>query len=213
MTYSELIKLKRNPTGLALVALAFLFPLAVLLADHMSGENVSVSSSVQPWLQAPLVVVFLLGAYLLTLEPAVGTEKWLWTTPLRPERLALAKVTTTALVALASFLFAAGIYGTLPGGKPLLYGGLAALSSLLTVTWLSGLLRSFAGVLVASVIWSQAAPFLYNLLPEGVRGLAWSVLPALGLTHFEDAAHNATRIGAHVFYLLLAYWVWARRAR
>ncbi len=213
MTYSELIKLKRNPAGLALVALAFLFPLVVLLADRMSGENVNVSSSVQPWLQAPLVVVFLLGAYLLTLEPAAGTEKWLWTTPLRPERLALAKATATTLVALAAFLFAAGLFGSLPASRELFYGGLAALSSLLTVTWLSGLLRSFAGVLVASVIWSQAAPFLHGLLPEGIREVAWSVLPALGLTHFEDTAHNAARIGAHVFYLLLAYWVWARRAR
>lgn len=213
MTYSELIKLKRNPAGLALVALAFLFPLAVLLADRMAGENVRVSATVQSWLQAPLVVVFLLGAYLLTLEGALGTGKWIWTTPARPERLALAKVAATLLVAVASFLFAAGIFGSLPEGRTLLYGALAALSSLLTVTWLSALASSFAGVLVASAVWSQAAPFLHGLLPEGVQSAVWSVLPALGLTHFEDTAHTALRLGAHAFYLLLAWALWARRAR
>ena len=210
MTYSELMKLKRNPAGLALVALGFLFPLAVFLADRAAGEGVSVSATVQPWLQAPLVVIALLGAYLLTLEPALGTGRWIWTTPVRPGQLVLAKAGATLLVALAAFFFAAGLFGSLPEGKALLYGALGALSSLLTVTWLSGLLRNFAGVLVASVAWSQAAPFLHGLLPEGVRGAVWSMLPGLGLAHFEDTSHTALRLAAHAAYLALAAWVWGR---
>lgn len=210
MVWNELLKIKRNPTGLTLLALGFLFPAAVFLADRLAGDRVEITSTVQPWLQAPVVIVTLLGAYLMTLESALGTGKWIFATPITPPRLAAAKALATALFALLSFLFAVGLTGKLPSGRELAIGGLGALSSLLTLTWLSGLLRHFAGVLVAGMVWMQAAPWVLKLLPEAVQPWAWSVLPGLGLTHFEDAAHNVARVLAHLFYLLLAWAVWRR---
>lgn len=210
MVWNELLKIKRNPTGLALLALGFFFPTAVFLADRLAGDRVEITSTIQPWLQAPVVIVALLGAYLLTLEPAFGTGKWIFTTPVTPPRLAAAKALTTALLALLSFLFAVGLAGELPAGRELGLGALALFSSLLTITWLSGLLRHFAGVLVLGMVWMQAAPWLLKLLPQDVQPWVWSVLPGLGLTHFEDADHNAARIVAHLFYLLLAWAVWRR---
>jgi len=210
MVWNELLKVKRNPMGLSLLALGFFFPAAVFLADLLAGEQVEIASTVQPWLQAPVVVVALLGAYLLTLEAALGTGKWIFTAPVTPPQLAAAKAFTTALLALLAFLFAVGLAGELPSGRELGFGGLAVLSSLLTITWLSGLIRHFAGVLVVGVVWMQVAPWLLKLLPQTVQPWAWSVLPGLGLTHFEDAAHNAARVLTHLFYLLLAWVVWRR---
>ncbi|AEB12829.1 ABC transporter permease [Marinithermus hydrothermalis] len=213
MVCSELLKLKRNPQGLALAALGFLFPTVVFLADRLAGERVEVSATVQPWLQTPLVVIALLGPYLLTLEPAVGTEKWIFTTPMRPAQLAAAKALAVGGVAAASFLFAAGLFGSIPSGRELIHGVLVALSSLLTMVWISGLLRNFAGVLVVSLLWMQVAPPLLQLLPAQVQPWVWSLLPGLGLTHFEDSAHNGLRVAAHAFYLLLAYGIWRRGAQ
>ena len=210
MVWNELLKIKRNPTALAFLALGFFFPTAVFLADRLAGDRSEITTTVEPWLQAPLVIVTLLGAYLLTLEATHGTGKWIFTTPVTPPRLAAAKVLATALFALLSFLFAVGLAGELPPGRELGLGSLATLSSLLTLTWLSGLLRHFAAVLVAGMVWMQAAPWLLKLLPQTVQPWAWSVLPGLGLTHFEDTAHNAARIFAHLFYLLLAWAVWRR---
>ncbi len=210
MVWNELLKLRRNPTGLALLALGFFFPAAIFLTDRLAGDRVEITSTIQPWLQAPVVVVALLGAYLLTLEATLGTGKWIFTTPVTPPRLAAAKALTTALFALLSFLLAVGLAGELPPGRELGLGGLAVLSSLLTITWLSGLLRHFAGVLIVGMVWMQAAPWLLKLFPQAVQPWAWSVLPGLGLTHFEDTAHNAARILAHLFYLLLAWAVWRR---
>jgi len=211
MVWNELLKLKRNPTGLSLVALGFFFPAAVFLADRLAGDRVEIAALVEPWLQAPIVIVALLGAYLLTLEPALGTEKWIFTTPITAPRLAAAKVFSTFLLALLAFFFAVGLSGKLPDTRELTVGWLAVLSSLLTVAWVSGILRHFAGVLIAGMVWMQVAPWALKLLPESLQPWAWSMLPGLGLTHFEDTAHNTTRALAHLLFLLLAWLVWHRR--
>lgn len=201
---AELLKLKNNPLALFLLALG---PLCVGLVFALQGSpavTIELSTDIRELWSVPMhLVVVLFLPYLLTLDKQLGTEKWLWTTPIRPWKQIAQKWALSMLLAIligaVSMLMIWGHFDVTMFLNQLVI----ALSTSVTFTALSLLLGSFVAVFVVSLVWSTIAGYLVLLLPPELRGPLNAALPGLELANFSSGEFQEVRIMAHVFLLSL----------
>ncbi|SEI70942.1 ABC-2 family transporter protein [Deinococcus reticulitermitis] len=203
--HPEWLKFRRSPAALGLAAGSLALPLLLWAFNQYGPEGTSAQANVGSWLLAPYALVALLAPYLLTLDDQLGTLKWIQTTPTRALSLVLGKWGVVLGLALLSVPLSAAL-GLMTGVtvQSAVAGLAGVLTSLLVITAVSLLTRSFPAVLIVGVVWMQLAPRLLTVLPEGARPGVWAALPGLGLSQYSEGPLAARLLGVSVTVLLIA---------
>lgn len=201
----EWIKFRSNLTALAITGTAFTLPLLIWIFNKFAPEGASMEAVEAAWLLAPLTLVALLAPYLFTLDDSLATHKWLATTPTRLGRLIFGKVLLILCLCLISFPISALLnYFTGISSIEFAQGIAGILTSLLIMTALSLLTRSYPAVIIIGIIWMQVAPNLVGTLPKGIRDVIWSATPALGLSQYDDGIMLVRLVSVALIFIIIA---------